>query len=164
MKAIFFIFYLIIYCHSEMAIYDKPGVYQLTPEEYEYSDSFLIEMWSSRTLQDEVYPRGSYLKVSIKTNHLTFNVTVGKLGNPYNRGTTTSLINKNINITVEDKYFYLSHNFGAIHITPNRNDGLKYYGEFNPLFPLYSLNGMVVIIYYPNPLSMFYKLQNLIMP
>lgn len=71
-----------------MLSYTTRGLYVLSPEKYGYAESFIIEMWSAGGGAGNPcgeYGRGggggSYMKASVNSGQLSFNITIGSGGN-----------------------------------------------------------------------------------
>jgi len=74
-----------------MDIYDKPGFYELTPFDYGYQDSVIIEMWSAGSGSTTTYYKngtvlycpgnsGAYVKFKLETLMLTYYFGLGSGG------------------------------------------------------------------------------------
>jgi len=73
----------------QMLSFFEPGSHILTPEDYQYSDTLLIEIWGAGGGANPCREwvslcagggSGAYVKAHMKANNLTFNITVGKGG------------------------------------------------------------------------------------
>jgi DNA/RNA endonuclease G (NUC1) len=73
-------------CHEikkeiKMKIYNNPGSYILSPQDYGYMDSLIIEIWAAggggKTCFGNGGGSGSYIKGTIKPNNKTLNILVG---------------------------------------------------------------------------------------
>jgi len=109
--------------NTVMLVYDQPGNFILTPEDYQYADSFIVEMWSGGASSDEYLVdcssiqggigggSGAYLKAFINTHQMNFNMSVGagvaycQSNIPYGSdGINTHIINDKINFTLSGGY------------------------------------------------------------
>lgn len=74
-----------------MAVYDRPGFYELTPFDYGYQDSIIVELWSAGSGSTTTYYKngtvlycpgnsGAYVKFKLETQMRTFYFGLGSGG------------------------------------------------------------------------------------
>jgi len=109
-----FLCYHYSYCVNNILTYDIPGNYVLSPQDYSYVDTIIVELWSGGAAGNiHGGGSGSYGNILINTQQATFNLIVGKGGQkcPYvktyseplyscENGSSTSITNDAINITL----------------------------------------------------------------
>ena len=114
-KQLLLILFHLIFCNTVKIItYDKPGNYLLSSPDYENALSFIIELWSAGAAGTTCGGgSGAFARINITSQNESFNLTIGKggigcvfntpqfTGMICNNGTSSSINNHRINITLE---------------------------------------------------------------